>query len=53
MGIDCALDQADVEILCYEFSDEVLEFEAALGREKGLGNITLWYCTALYFCPGP
>jgi len=40
-------------MLCYEFSDKALEIEAANGREKRTGNITLYYCTALYFCPGP
>ena len=53
MGKDCALDQGDLEILCYEFSDEVLEFEAAPRHEKGIGNITLYYCTAFNWCTGP
>ena len=47
-----AIDQTKLENLSYEFSDEALEI-AARGGKKVAGNITLYYCTALYFCPGP
>jgi len=52
MGKNCALDQADLEMLCCEISDEALEIAAAPGHEEAIGNITL-FCTALYLCPGP
>src|SRR5262249_14906271 len=51
MGNNCSLDQVELEVLCYEFSDEVLEDEAATGSGKVVGNITLYYCTALYLSP--
>ena len=52
MEDDCAADQTELDKLVYEFPDETLEIAA--GGEKA-GNITLYYyyCTALYFCPGP
>jgi hypothetical protein len=53
MGNNCSLDQVEFEVFCYEFSDDVLEDEAATGGGKVVGNITLYYCTALYLCPGP
>src|SRR5262249_56017459 len=34
MGNNCSLDQVELEVLCYEFSDEVLEDEAATGGGK-------------------
>jgi len=52
MGNNCSLDQVELEVLCYEFSNEALEI-AATGGGKVVGNITLYYCTALYLCPGP
>jgi len=47
-----AIDQAELEMLSDEFADETLEVAAVAGCEK-VGKITLYYCTALYFCPGP
>jgi hypothetical protein len=44
-------DQAELAPFDYEISDESLEIAAASDADKS--NITLWYCTALYFCPGP
>jgi len=44
-------DQAELAPFDYEISDESLEIAAASGADKS--NITLWYCTALYFCLGP
>lgn len=41
MRKDCALDQIESEMPCYEFSDEALEIQPAAGREKVMGNITL------------
>ena len=51
MAKDCTLSEADHEMLYCEISDEALEIQAR--RETATGNITLYYCTALYFCPGP
>jgi hypothetical protein len=53
MGNVSAFEQIDCEILFCEFSDEALEVQANKPRETTIGNITLYYCTALYFCPGP
>ncbi len=47
------LQDAENEILFCEFSDEALEIQATGVCETTLGNITLYYCTSLYFCPGP
>ena len=54
MGKDCALDQAELEMLCHEFSDEVLEMQVAEADYR-MRNTTLYYmyCTAVFFCPGP
>jgi hypothetical protein len=52
MENSCATDQIELAKLGYEFPDEALEIAAGTGGEK-VGNITLYYCTALYFCPGP
>jgi hypothetical protein len=52
MENSCAIDQIELEKLSYEFPDEALEIAAVMGGEK-VGNITLYYCTGLYFCPGP
>ena len=48
------VDQIELEILGYDFADEALELAATASTDKA-GNITLYYyyCTALYFCPGP
>jgi hypothetical protein len=43
-------DQTEEMILAYEVSDEALE--TAAGNAIA-GHLTLYYCTALYFCPGP
>lgn len=45
------LDQNEEDVLIYEISDELLE--TAYIRNETAGNITLWVCTALYYCPGP
>ena len=52
MKNNCAIDQAELETLSGEFADEAFEIAALAGSEN-VGNITLYYCTALYFCPGP
>jgi len=44
-----AIDQSEINLF-YEFSDEALEI-AAEGETAGV--ITLNFCTAFYFCPGP
>ena len=46
------LDRTEEEMLAYEVSDEALETAAGTRTEKA-GNYTLYYCTALYLCPGP
>jgi hypothetical protein len=46
-----AINQTEIESLYYEFPDETLEIAAADGEKAG--RITLYICTALYFCPGP
>jgi hypothetical protein len=46
-----AVDQTEPEGLSYEISDDVLEIAAA-ARTNGGNNITMYFCTALYFCPG-
>jgi hypothetical protein len=51
MENNCAIDQAEFEF-SYEFPDETLEIAAVTGGEK-TNRITLYYCTALYFCPAP
>jgi hypothetical protein len=55
MGKDCALDQVELEVLCHEFSDEALEIQAVPERDQPMRNTTLYYyyCTAVFFCPGP
>jgi hypothetical protein len=45
-----AVDQTEPEVLSYEVSDDVLEIAAA-ARTDGGNNITMYFCTALYFCP--
>ena len=42
--------QNEENILIQEIPDE--ELEACVGMEKA-NSITLWVCTAQYFCPGP
>jgi hypothetical protein len=42
--------QNEENFLIYEIPDE--ELEACGGMEKA-NSITLWVCTAQYFCPGP
>ena len=46
-----AIDRTEIENLNYEFPDETLEIAATPGEKAG--RITLYICTALYFCPGP
>jgi hypothetical protein len=55
LGKDCALDQVELEVLCHEFSDEALEIQAVPERDQPMRNTTLYYyyCTAVFFCPGP
>ena len=48
MKNNCAIDQTELETLSGEFADEALEIAALAGGEN-VGNITLYYCTALYF----
>jgi hypothetical protein len=52
MENNCAIDQAELEKLSYEFPDDALEISAIAGGER-TDKITLYYCTALYFCPAP
>jgi hypothetical protein len=42
--------QIEESFLIYEIPDE--ELEACVGTDKA-NSITLWVCTAFYFCPGP
>jgi len=42
-------DQNEENFLIYEIPDEELE---GFGMERA-NLITLWICTAQYFCPGP
>ena len=42
--------QIEESFLTYEILDE--ELEACVSADKA-NSITLWVCTALYFCPGP
>ena len=64
MGQDYTADETKLErvpdqeagrtkMFCSEFSDEALEIQGAEWRGKPIGNMTLAYCTALSFCPGP
>ena len=46
-------DQTEFVAFGFEISDEALEIAAASSADKALANITMYYCTALYFCPGP
>lgn len=46
-------DQTELVAFGFEISDEALEIAAASSADKALANITMYYCTALYFCPGP
>ena len=43
------LDQAEVEMLAYEVSDEALETASGIGSKQA-GNLTL-ACTYFYLCP--
>jgi hypothetical protein len=45
-----AINQSEFNNLFYEFSDETLEIAA---EGETAGGITVNYCTAFYFCPGP
>jgi hypothetical protein len=47
---EITLDQNDEELLTGEVSDEVLEVAACKERAN---TFTQWFCTAVYFCPGP
>lgn len=51
MENNCALDWIELEILSEQFPDEALERVAVARADTD--KITLYYCTALYFCPGP
>jgi hypothetical protein len=46
-------DQTEFVAFGFEISDEALEIAAANSADKASANITMYYCTALYFCPGP
>jgi hypothetical protein len=46
-------DQTEFVAFGFEISDEALEIAAANRADKAAANITMYYCTALYFCPGP
>jgi hypothetical protein len=46
-------DHTDFGAFGSEISDEALEIAAANSADKAWANITMYYCTALYFCPGP
>jgi hypothetical protein len=47
---EITLDQNDEQLLTYEVSDEALEVAACKERAN---TFTQWFCTAVYFCPGP
>jgi hypothetical protein len=46
-------DQTEFVAFWSSISDEALEIAAANRADKAAANITMYYCTALYFCPGP
>jgi hypothetical protein len=46
------LDRDELQMLTEQFSDDALEIAAA-ARSDEVDRITLYFCTALYFCPGP
>jgi hypothetical protein len=46
-------DHTDFGAFGSEISDEALEIAAANSADQASANITMFYCTALYFCPGP
>lgn len=46
-------DQIEFEAFGSEISDEALEIAAANSADKASAKITMFYCTALYLCPGP
>jgi hypothetical protein len=46
-------DQTEFGAFGSDISDEALEIAAANSADKASANITMYYCTALYFCPGP
>jgi hypothetical protein len=46
-------DQTEFGAFGSEISDEALEIAATNSADKAWANITMYYCTALYFCPGP
>ena len=48
---DTRLDQTEEAIIACEVSDAALETAAGTGR-KDAGSFTLFFCTALYYCPG-
>jgi hypothetical protein len=52
MENNSALDRTELEMLSEQFPDQALE-NAATTRADEADKITLYYCTALYFCPGP
>jgi hypothetical protein len=52
MENNCAIDRMELEMLSEQFPDEALESAVTACAEKK-DKITLYYCTALYFCPGP
>ena len=47
---DTTIDQTEVEILCYEVSDEALEAAAGTTKDKA-GSFTLSFCSGLDTCP--
>ena len=47
---DTTIDQIEVEILCYEVSDEALEAAAGTTKDKA-GSFTLSFCSGLDTCP--
>jgi hypothetical protein len=51
MESNSAIHQTNVENLFYDFPDETLEIAAT--KDEGASPITLYVCTALYYCPGP
>jgi len=46
-------DQTELGAFGSEISDEALEIAAANSADKAWANIIMYYCAALYFCPGP
>ena len=45
--------QTELDAFAAEISDDALETAADNSADKASARITMFYCTALYLCPGP